>query len=117
MDWQLLGLTSLFAMPGLLVGLVGLLGFTRTEKVLGAAYFAGFATLLVVLNVFVGSEVPDLRSKADVDSWLARMDSAHRIANGVIWFCISAATAFCVVALVHLWRERFALWKKLRVKT
>lgn len=117
MDWQLLGLTLLFATPGLLGGLVGLLGFTRAEKTLGAAYFCGFAILLVIVIFFSGADVSVLRTEADVDSWLAQMKAVHRAAGGMIWFCISVATAFCVVALMHLWRERVTLWKKLRVQT
>ena len=117
MDWQLVGLTLLFATPGLLGGLVGLLGFTRTEKVLAAAYFVGFATMFVVHNIFFSADVPDLRTKADVDAWVARMHSAHTIASGVGWFCVLVATTFCVVALVHIWRERSLLWKTLGVKT
>lgn len=117
MDWQLLGLTLLFATPSLLGGLVGWLGFTRAEKTLGAAYFCGFAILLVILSFFPSFNDAEFSTKADVDSWLARMDMIHRAASGMIWFCIAVATAFCVVALMHLWRERVTLWKKLRVQT
>lgn len=119
MDWQLVGLTGLFVTPSLLVGLVGLLGFTRTEKLLGAAYYAGFAALilLAVLDESLSSGAADLGTKADIDSWMARKHGVYRAANGVIWFCISAATAFCVLALVHIWRERSTLWKKLQVKS
>ena len=117
MDWHLLGLALLFSVPGLLVGLVGWLGFTRAEKILGAVYFCGFAILLVILGYFPGFNDAELRDKADVESWLARMDAVHRVASGMIWFCISVAIAFCVVALMHLWRERVTLWKKLRVQT
>ena len=118
MDWKLVGLMALLVTPGLLAGVVGMLGFTRAEKLLGAAYHAGFAALLVlaVLNDFFSRDVAKLQTKADCDMWLERMDCAHRVANGIIWFCVSAVTAFCVVAVVHIWRERFILWKKLQVK-
>lgn len=116
MDWQLLGLTLLFAVPGLLVGLVGWLGFTRAEKILGATYFSGFAILLVIVSFFSGFNDAELSTKADVDSWLAQMKAVHRATSSMIWFCIAVATAFCVVALLHIWRERSTLWNKLRVR-
>jgi hypothetical protein len=116
MDWELVGLVSLFVAAGLITAFAGLLGFTRTEKALGAVYFAGFAALLIVLSVFVSSDVPDIRTKADVDAWLARIENGLRLAMCLCWFCRAAATAFLVVAVMHIWRERSALLKKLRLE-
>ncbi len=123
MDWELIAVVAFLICAGLIVVIVCMLGLTRTEKSLGAAYVVGFASLLCVINLPDGFAMPVLQTdgdvvtwKAEIDTWTARIDTVHQLCMGMIWLTVAAGIAFLFVAATHIWRERAKLVDKLKVE-
>ncbi len=115
-DWQVVCVMSLFVLAGSIFATVGMLGLSRTEKLLAATYFAAFTAQLVTLNLYCNPDTwPELRSIEDVDNWLASMNRAMYVADLLWWLSVAAGAAFFITAVRHIWRQRVKIMAKLRL--
>ena len=115
MDWELIGLLSFAIAAGLIIVASGVLGYTRTEKVLGAVFFTTGAGFIWSISAFLDKSA-DFRGDADVDRWLAEMDRAVSVVDLFGWIAIAVAGAFLLTAIAHLWRERDKLRQSLQIE-
>lgn len=112
-DLELVIVMSCLTCARLIVAVRLALGLSRTEKLLGATFFVAGVAMMPSANLMTSTELPELTTQKDFDEWLADMRFALRLVDGFWWVGVTAAVAFLLVALHHLWRDRATVWKKL----
>ena len=114
-DWEIIGIVLLIAIPGLVTVTVSLLGHTPLEKTFATAFVLSFIALMVTINyLFAIDSPPELRTVRDVDTWLDSMNNARIVGDLCWWFSFVAAGCYLTAAIHHIWRDRKILMAKIR---
>ena len=113
-DWELIGVVLLIAIPGLITATVTALGHTALEKAFAIAFVLSFVALMVTINHFFAIDSPpELRTIRDVDNWLDSMHKARVVADLCWWFSIFSASSYLLAAIHHIWRDRKTVMAKI----